>query len=290
MTATTTATKYVIDVTDQNFATEVLERSKTVPVVVDFWAAWCGPCRMLGPILEKLAQEYQGGFILAKLDVDKNPVTARQYYVQGIPAVKAFRGGKMAGEFTGALPEPQVRKFLEGLAPSEADLLAQQGYQWEANQQPAMAEANYRAALEKKPDHYPAKVGLGRVLLSLGKIEEGVVLLDSIPPGVTERAAADALIATAQFQKFSTGHSEAELQAKIEANPNDVASRYALASLYASQQKFTQALDQFLEVVRRDRSYNDDGARKAMLALFITIGEGQPLAREYRQKLANALF
>lgn len=288
--ATTTTATYVIDVTDQTFATEVLERSKTVPVVVDFWAAWCGPCRMLGPILENLAQEYQGQFILAKVDVDRNQQLAMQYRVQGIPAVKAFRDGRLAGEFTGAQPEPQVRRFLEGLVPSEADVLTKQGFEWEVNNQPAMAEENYRAALSKKADHYPAKIGLGRVLLNQGEVEEAVSILESIPEGVKERAVANALLAGAEFQKFAAGQSEEELKAKLQANPNDVASHYALASLYALKQQYPQAMDEFLEVIRRDRSYNNDGARKAMLAIFTILGEEQQVTRTYRQKLANALF
>ncbi len=288
--ATTTTTAYVIDVTDQTFATEVLERSKTVPVVVDFWAAWCGPCRMLGPILENLAQEYQGQFILAKVDVDRNQQLAMQYRVQGIPAVKAFRDGRLAGEFTGAQPEPQVRRFLEGLVPSEADVLTKQGFEWEVNNQPAMAEENYRAALSKKADHYPAKIGLGRVLLNQGEVEGAVSILESIPEGVKEKAVANALLAGAEFQKFAAGQSEEELKAKLQANPNDVANHYALASLYALKQQYPQAMDEFLEVIRRDRSYNDDGARKAMLAIFTILGEEQQVTRTYRQKLANALF
>jgi putative thioredoxin len=289
MMTTATAT-YVIDVTDQTFAAEVLERSKTVPVVVDFWAAWCGPCRTLGPVLERLAAEFAGGIILAKLDVDQNPAAARQFQVQGIPAVKAFRGGKLVNEFTGELPEPQVRKFIEGLAPSEADLLAQQGFQWETGDQPAMAEANYRAALEKKADHYPAMVGLGRVLLNQGQIDAGKKVLENVPPGAPERAMAEAIIATAQFNSAAAGHTEAELRAAIEANPADVESRYALASLLASRHQFASALPEFLEVVRRDRRYNDDGARKSMLAIFTILGDNRPIVAEYRRKLANALF
>ncbi|GAB4442401.1 MAG: tetratricopeptide repeat protein [Anaerolineae bacterium] len=280
----------VINVTDQTFAAEVLERSKQVPVVVDFWAAWCGPCRALGPILERLAAEYQGGFILAKVDVDQNQMVARQFQVQGIPAVKAFVNGKMAGEFTGAQPEPQVRKFIEGLVPSEADLLARQGLQWETGGQPDMAEANYRAALEKKPDLHAAKVGLGRTMLHAGKVEEAIEVLESVPEGTKERAVADALLATAGFRRFAAGHSEAELLEKLAADPADVASHYALASLYASERRFQPAMDHFLEVVRRDRKFEDDGARKAMLAIFTIMGEAEPLTRSYRQKLANTLF
>jgi putative thioredoxin len=290
MATTTTSNGYIIDVTDQTFATDVLEKSKTVPVVVDFWAEWCGPCRMLGPILEKLATEYQGSFILAKVDVDHNPAVAMQYRVQGIPAVKAFYNGQIAGEFTGAQPEPNVRKFLDGLVPSTADLYARQAYDWETSGQLGMAITNYRAALEDKPEHYPAMVGLGRTLLRQGEIDEALSVLGGVPSGVPERNVADALVATAQFQHHADGQKEPDLRAKISADPDDVASRYALASLLATEQRYEEALAEFLEVVQRDRDYNDDGARMAMLALFTTVSDNHPLVQTYRRKLANVLF
>lgn len=290
MATTATQTAYVINVTDQTFAADVLKRSERVPVVVDFWAEWCGPCRMLGPVLEKLAQEFQGKFILAKVDVDHNPQVAQQYRVQGIPAVKAFINGQLFKEFTGALPEPQVRKFLESLLPSEADLLARQGYEWEVNDQPAMAEELYKAALAKEADLYPAKVSLGRVLLNQGKINEGLAILESIPEGIQERKAADALIASAQFGRYAAGQNEADLRAKIEADPKDLASRYALANLLAAEGRLSEALEAFLEVVRRNRQYEDGGARKAMLAIFTLLGEDDPVTHQFRRQLANALF
>jgi putative thioredoxin len=284
------ASPYIIDVTDQTFSDEVIEKSKTVPVVVDFWATWCAPCRMLGPVLEKLATEANGDFILAKIDVDRNQYAARQYHVQGIPAVKAFYDGRVINEFTGALPESQVRDFLETIKPSHADIYTKQGFEWEMSDQLLKAEASYRGALEEKRDHYPAMIGLGRMLLKQGKIEDGMELLQRVPKEVPERRVADTLIATSEFMQEANGQNEAELRAKITVDSADVPSRYALACLLASQERFIEAFDEFLEVVRRNRQHKEGGARKAMLALFTIIGEDEEITHTYRRRLANALF
>jgi putative thioredoxin len=183
-----------------------------------------------------------------------------------------------------------VRQFIQQIVPSTADLYARQGYQWEITEQPAMAIENYKAALQEQVDHYPAMLGLGRALLKQGQVDEAMLVLEGIPAGVAERTEADALIATAQFQQETADQNEPDLRAKIRANPDDIASRYTLAGMLVTQERHQEALEEFLEVVRRDRQYNDDGARKAMLALFTTIGDDDPVTREYRRKLANVLF
>ncbi|MEM7030906.1 MAG: thioredoxin [Chloroflexota bacterium] len=285
-----TVATHVIDVNEQTFITEVLERSQTVPVVVDFWAEWCGPCRMLGPTLERLAEEYDGAFVLAKVDVDQCPQLSTQFGVQGIPAVKAFKNNQVVEEFTGALPEPQVRQFLEKLIPSPADILVEEGDVLYENGNAADAAAKYREALALKSSHYSAKLGLGQVLIDLGETDEATNLLQSIPAGVPEGAKAEALLASLQFEQHAAGRSEAELKAAIEADGKDVASRFALASMLASQDRYQEALDEFLEIVYRDRSFEDDGARKAILALLTNLGDEHPLTSPYRRKLSMALF
>jgi putative thioredoxin len=285
-----TVATHVIEVTEQTFIRDVLERSQSVPVVVDFWAEWCGPCRMLSPILERLAAEYDGAFVLAKIDVDQNPGLSQQFGVQGIPAVKAFRNNQVVNEFTGALPEPQVRQFLETLVPSPADLLVDAGEAFEQQNQVERAIEKYKEALQLKIDHYGAMLKLGRAYLSNNQLDEAVSILERIPPGLPERMEADALLSRLRFQELARGRNEGDLRAEIEADPNDIASRYVLAGLLAQQGQHQAAMDEFLQVIQRDRRYDDDGARKAILAILTTLGNDHALTGPYRQKLANALF
>ncbi|MFN8483919.1 MAG: thioredoxin [Anaerolineae bacterium] len=285
------ASTAIMEVTERYFPSQVIQRSHQLPVVVDFWAPWCGPCRVLGPTLERLAQEADGAWALVKVNVDDAPDLAAAYGVQGIPAVKAFRNGKVVAEFVGAQPEGMVRQFLAGLAPSEAEVLADAGDALERTEQWEAAAGQYRAALEKKGDLAQALVGLGRVLLAQGQADEAVAALQQAVDDPTYGAAAAALLAEANVvsQAQAAGSVE-EARAKLAAEPKSVGAQYNLAMALAADGEYREALELLLGIVRRDRRWNDDAARRAMLSLFDLMGEDNPLTREYRNKLSQALF
>ncbi len=275
----------VIEVTDATFATDVLERSKSLPVVVDFWAPWCGPCRMLGPVIEKVAAENEGRVLLAKLNTDQNPRTAMQYRIQGIPAVKAFKDGKVVAEFTGAYPEPQVRAFFQkvigaaGTAPSQADDLLRKG-------DLAGAEREYRAILQKTPNDPAAIVGLATILLARGARDEAEKLLERAP---TDRRA-KALKHRIFLDEFRQKHAGEDLEGEARRNPRDPRARYRWGVMLAAHERYEQALDELLESVRLDRNFADGAARKAMLAVFDILGLDSPVTREYQRRLSSVLF
>ena len=192
--------EWTIEAGDDDFETAVLQRSQEVPVLVDFWAPWCGPCRVLGPVLEKLAEEHAGKFLLAKINVDDNPSVAAAFGIQGIPAVKLFRDGAVASEFTGALPEPTVREFLSQFLPSAADQQALEAAELEKAGKIAEAKDLYQAILKSEPSHAKALLGIGRLLMNEGDNQAALNQLDRIPLVAEERKEADRLIARLNLQ------------------------------------------------------------------------------------------
>lgn len=280
---------WTIEAGEDNFEADVLERSHEVPVLVDFWAPWCGPCRVLGPVLEKLADEYSGKFVLAKINVDESPSLAGAFGVQGIPAVKLIKDGEIAGEFTGALPEPAVREMLSRYLPSEYDEQADEAADLEEQGKPAEAQAIYQSILDAEPTHAKSLLGLGRVLMNAGDRDGALETLERISPAAEERKIADRLIARLQLQGDQSAD-EATLRQKLAAQPDSLEARFELAQALAANEKFEEALSEFLDIVKSDREFRDDGARKAMVQIFDVLAPDDPLIDKYRSELAKVLF
>ncbi len=243
------------EVTDATFEQDVLRKSFEKTVVVDFWAAWCGPCRALTPVLESLAEE-SSDWVLAKVDVDANPRLSAAFGIQSIPAVKAFRDGKQVGEFMGALPESQVRKWLEGLGPSEGELALVVAEEAEAAGRLDEARAGYERALKEEPGLFAARSGLARVDLTLRARR-----LDA-----------------------------AALQARGDADPDDLEALLGLADLDAAAGRHEQAFGRLIEAIQRTSGDERERVRKHLLGLFDTLPADDPRVLSARRDLSMALF
>jgi putative thioredoxin len=257
----------VIEVTDQTFEQVVVEGSKERPVVVDMWAEWCGPCRQLTPTLEKVADERDGAFLLAKLDTDANPMTASSFRVQSIPTVIAFKDGQVVTGFIGAYPEPEVNRFIDSILPTEADKRAEEARSVEEAGDLASAEEGYRQVLEEDPDNREAAVGLARILVERGDLGEAEGLVGKHRPDPE----AEKIFATITLRRWADVPEDGTLgQAKRLAASGDVVG--GLAGL--------------LQALAEDR----DAARDAMITVFAAVGDEDPLVQEYRRLLSAALF
>jgi len=281
--------QWTIEVSEAEFEAAVLDRSLEVAVLVDFWAPWCAPCRVLGPVLEKLVEEYAGDFVLAKVNVDESPSLAGALGIQGIPAVKLFRDGEITSEFTGALPEPAVREFLSRFLASAADKQAQAAALFEQEGKGSEAKALYQEILDADPNHAKALLGMGRLLMDEGNDQAALAQLDKISLVADERKEADRLIARIKLHEGGV-QDETTLRAKVNSEPNNLAARFEFAQALAGMEKYEEALTEFLTIVKTDRGFQDDGGRKAMVQIFEVLGSDHPLTDRFRSELASVLF
>ena len=285
----------VRDTTTQTFAKDVIEESRKRPVLVDFWAPWCGPCKTLGPIIEKAVRAAKGAVRLVKMNIDEHPAVAGQLGIQSIPAVIAFVNGQPVDGFVGALPESQVKAFIDRVAgpagPSEAEaMIAEAEALLEAGDVAGAGEM-FGAALRSEPESVAAIAGLARAMLAAGEVEHAQQTLAMLP----ESAAADPIVAAVRAQielKTRTAGlgDRTTLEARIAAEPGDMQARFDLALLLNAEGDREGATDRLLEIVRKNRSWEDEKARKQLLQFFEAWGPTDEATRSGRRQLSSLLF
>jgi putative thioredoxin len=280
---------FSFDSAGATFERDVLERSGEVPVLVDFWAAWCGPCRALTPTLEKLVAEHDGEFLLAKVNVDENQAIAARYGVRGIPNVKAFVDGRLVDEFTGALPESGVRRFLEAVLPSPSEKLRRAARAELGQGSPDAAEAKLRAAVELDAQNHAARVDLAELLVARQDFAGADEALAAVPDHRRDERA-ETLAAKIGFWKRGRSLADAAaLQARAAAHPEDLDARLAYAERLVVDGHYRPALEALLEVIRGGGERRER-ARKSMVEVFRLAADEPELVADYRRRLASALY
>jgi putative thioredoxin len=281
---------WILDVNEANFEKDVVERSRSVPVVVDFWAPWCGPCRVLGPILERKVNQRGGKAVLAKVNIDESKNLASVFRVQSIPFVVALRDGASIDQFVGVLPESQIDEFLDRLEPSEGDKLLAQALSLE-EVEPERAEALYREALTKEAGNDKALLGLTRTLLARDEKSEAREVIERVTPGGEHDDEFRALQARLSIGEETAGLAPLEtLQAQATEEPENAQRRYELGCALAASGSYPEALAELLEAARMDKSLATEKVREIMVQIFYVVGVRSDLADDYRAKLSSLLY
>ena len=297
--ATSQATDLIKDTTTANFMKDVIEASRTSLVIVDFWANWCGPCKQLAPVLEKVVKSYGGKVRLVKLDTDAHPSIAAQLRVQSLPTVYAFRDGRPLDGFVGVQPESMLRQFVDRLlgddagldaGPSLTDILAAAEEAFDAGDLQGAAEA-YSAVLQEDQTNVEALAGVARCYLKSGDVERATQMLALVPPDKEGAAPVQAVKAAIELSAKAAGSSEtAALEAKLAKDPADHQARYDLAVALAASGHKGEALEHLLTIVRRDRKWNEEAARKQLVQLFEVWGPKDEFTVDGRKRLSSILF
>jgi putative thioredoxin len=286
------STAWIFDVNEQNFEQRVIQSSQQTPVLVDFWAEWCAPCRVLTPVLEHLADDYQGRFLLARIDTDREPGIAAAFQVRSLPTLKLFYQQSVVAELIGVQPEPVIRQMLDEFVARDSDRLRDRARALLEAGDKDGAAGLLREALQRDPDNHRIHPQLADVLIQCGDFDGASKILDQLPISKQRESTADELrgrINVARSGKDGGADIEALEQAVTE-DPNNSEARYQLAMARVREQDYAAGLAHLLELVKRDREYGDDAARKAMLDVFNVLGSGHALVGEFRPKLSSALF
>jgi len=279
-----------LDVSEQNFQTEVIEKSSTVPVVVDFWAPWCGPCQTLKPLLEKLAEEYQGKFILAKVNSDENQALSAQFGVRGIPSVKAVYNGQIVNEFSGALPEPAVREFLDTIIPNESEIKRQDAMTQYDTGEINTALSLLDEAIALDDSNYVAKINKATLLFENQDAHNAKDLIQQLPANIQQDESVKELLTKIELSERSSELLDKQtLLQQVQQDESNLQARIDLANHYINDQSYEEALELLFDVIRKDRNFGDDIARNTMLSMFTLIGPQDPIVRAARKTLASLL-
>lgn len=281
---------FVVEVTAENFQEVVVEGSKKQPVLVDFWAAWCNPCQVLMPLLTRLAEEFGGKFILAKVNSDENQDLAGQYGVRSLPTVKLFKAGLPADEFMGALPEGQIREFLDRHLDRESDKLLQDAIALASAGQTENAIHKLEEANAMEPGRLPIVLELAKLLGEIGRNEEAEALLNELSFSDKQNPQVSALLANLSLAKSTADMPPLEeLEARIAADENDLEAYYQTALQQIQRQDYEPAILNLLHIMEKDRTYEDDIGRKTLLQVFELLGDS-PLVDTYRRKMFNMMY
>ena len=281
---------YIFEASTQDFAQKVLEQSLAQPVLVDFWADWCAPCKMLMPVLSSLAEEYQGRFLLVKVNSDENQELSMQYGVRSLPTVKVFRHGEIVDEFMGALSESQVRTFLDKHIEHASDRATMEATELYKQGQVDEAVALLEQTIERGPANDNPALMLAEIQMQEGRLEQAQSLLDSLGQATRNGVRYEQLKSRLQFGLKTRDAPDTEtLSKRVADDPQDLQARSQLGALLVAEQAYEEAMEQYLEIVRRDRAFEEDTGRTALLDVFKMLGDADERVRKYRRLLATAL-